>query len=79
MRTNLRDCRKSFELSDFAPSHKFLPGTLEFAIHTLVETRLDTSGFAQAKRRRQVSLLQNSPLTTIVILSGAKNLVFSEA
>ena len=26
---------------------QLLPGTLEFAIHTLVETRLDTSGFQQ--------------------------------
>ena len=29
---------------------QLMPGTLEFAIHTWVETRLDTSGFEQKYR-----------------------------
>jgi hypothetical protein len=35
------------------------------------------SGYPE--RKNLFSLLQNSPVTTIVILSGAKNLVFSNA
>ena len=36
---------------------QLIPGTLEFAIHTLVETRLDTSGFEQKYRNDETGLL----------------------
>ena len=38
----------------FPLEDQLMPGTLEFAIHTLVETRLDTSGFEQKYRNDEM-------------------------
>jgi transposase len=56
-----------------------MPGTLEFAIHTLVETRLDTSGFEQKYRNDETGRTAYDPkiLLKIVLLGFARGLVSS--
>jgi hypothetical protein len=40
---------------------QLMPGTLEFAIHTPVETRLNTSGFAQKYRNGETGRTASAP------------------
>jgi transposase len=56
-----------------------MPGTLEFAIHTLVETRLDTSGFEQKYRNDETGRAAYDPkiLLKIVLLGYARGLISS--
>jgi transposase len=58
---------------------QLLPGTLEFAIHTLVETRLDTSGFEQKYRNDETGRTAYDPkiLLKIVLLGYARGLISS--
>jgi transposase len=58
---------------------QLLPGTLEFAIHTLVETRLDTSDFEQKYRNDETGRVAYDPkiLLKIVLLGYARGLVSS--
>ena len=58
---------------------QLMPGTLEFAIHTLVETRLDTSGFAQKYRNDETGRTAYDPkiLLKIILLGYARGLVSS--
>jgi transposase len=58
---------------------QLLPGTLEFAIHTLVETRLDTSGFEQRYRNDETGRTAYNPkiLLKIVLLGYARGLISS--
>jgi transposase len=58
---------------------QLMPGTLEFAIHTLVETRLDTSGFEQKYRNDETGRTAYDPkiLLKIVLLGYARGLVSS--
>jgi transposase/IS5 family transposase len=58
---------------------QLLPGTLEFAIHTLVETRLDTSGFEQKYHNDETGRTAYDPkiLLKIVLLGYARGLVSS--
>jgi transposase len=58
---------------------QLMPGTLEFAIHTLVETRLDTSGFAQKYRNDETGRTAYDPkiLLKIVLLGYARGLISS--
>jgi transposase len=58
---------------------QLMPGTLEFAIHTLVETRLDTSGFEQRYRNDETGRTAYDPkiLLKIILLGYARGLVSS--
>ncbi len=58
---------------------QLMPGTLEFAIHTLVETRLDTAGFEQKYRNDETGRTAYDPkiLLKIVLLGYARGLVSS--
>jgi transposase len=58
---------------------QLMPGTLEFAIHTLVETRLDTSGFEEKYRNDETGRTAYDPriLLKIVLLGYARGLVSS--
>ena len=58
---------------------QLLPGTLEFAIHTLVETRLDTAGFEQKYRNDETGRRAYDPkiLLKIVLLGYARGLISS--
>ena len=58
---------------------QLMPGTLEFAIHTLVETRLDTSGFAQRYRNDETGRTAYDPkiLLKVVLLGYARGLISS--
>lgn len=58
---------------------QLMPGTLEFAIHTLVETRLDTSGFVQRYRNDETGRRAYDPkiLLKIVLLGYARGLISS--
>ncbi len=58
---------------------QLLPGTLEFAIHTLVETRLDTSGFEQQYRNDETGRAAYDPkmLLKIVWLGYSRGLISS--
>jgi transposase len=58
---------------------QLMPGTLEFAIHTLVETRLDTSGFEQKYRNDETGRAAYDPkvLLKIVLLGYARGLISS--
>ena len=58
---------------------QLMPGTLEFAIHTLVETRLDTSVFEQKYRNDETGRTAYDPkiLLKIVLLGYARGLVSS--
>ena len=58
---------------------QLMPTTLEFAIHTLVETRLDTSGFEQKYRNDETGRTVYDPkiLLKIVLLGYARGLVSS--
>jgi len=58
---------------------QLMPGTLEFAIHTLVETRLDTSGFEQRYRNDETGRTAYDPriLLKIVLLGYARGLISS--
>ncbi len=58
---------------------QLMPGTLEFAIQTLVETRLDTSGFAQKYRNDETGRTAYDPkiLLKIVLLGYARGLISS--
>jgi transposase/IS5 family transposase len=58
---------------------QLLPGTLEFAIHTLVETRLDTTGFEQKYRNEETGRRAYDPkiLLKIVLLGYARGLISS--
>ena len=58
---------------------QLMPGTLEFAIHTLVETRLDTSAFEQKYRNDETGRTAYDPkiLLKIVLLGYARGLVSS--
>ena len=49
---------------------QLMPGSLEFAIHTLVETRLDTAGFEQKYRNDETRRTAYDPklLLKIVLL-----------
>jgi transposase len=53
---------------------QLMPGTLEFAIHTLVENRLDTSGFEQKYRNDETGRTAYDPkiLLKIVLLGSRK-------
>lgn len=58
---------------------QLLPGTLEFAIHTLVETRLDTTVFAKQYQNDETARAAYYPkiLLTIVLLGYARGLISS--
>jgi transposase len=58
---------------------QLMPGTLEFAIHTLVETRLDPSGFEQKYRNDETGRTAYNPkiLLKIVLLGYARGLISS--
>lgn len=58
---------------------QLMAGTLEFAIHTLVETRLDTSGFEQKYRNDETGRVAYDPkiLLKIVLLGYARGLISS--
>jgi transposase len=58
---------------------QLMPGTLEFAIHTLVETRLDTSGFEQKYHNDETGRTAYDPkvLLKIVLLGYARGLISS--
>jgi transposase len=58
---------------------QLLPGTLEFALHTLVETRLDTSGFEQKYRNDETGRTAYDPkiLLKIVLLGYARGIISS--
>jgi len=58
---------------------QLMPGTLEFAIHTLVETRLDTAVFAQKYRNDETGRTAYDPkiLLKIVLLGYARGLISS--
>jgi transposase len=58
---------------------QLLPGTLEFAIITLVATRLDTSGFEQKYRNDEAVRVAYDPkiLLKIVLLGYAWGIVSS--
>lgn len=58
---------------------QLMPGTLEFAIHTLVETRLDTSGFERRYRNDETGRVAYDPkvLLKIVLLGYARGLISS--
>ena len=58
---------------------QLMPGTLEFAIHTLVETRLDTSGFEKKYRNDETGRMAYDPkvLLKIVLLGSARGLISS--
>ena len=58
---------------------QLMPGTLEFAIHTLVETRLDTSGFEPKYRNDETGRAAYDPklLLKIVLLGYARGLISS--
>jgi hypothetical protein len=53
---------------------QLMPGTLEFASHTLVENRLDTSGLAQRYRNDETGRIASDPkiLLKIVLLGYAR-------
>jgi len=58
---------------------ELMPGTSEFAIHTLVETRLDASGFEPKYRNDETGRTAYDPkiLLKIVLLGYARGLVSS--
>jgi len=58
---------------------QLVPGTLEFAIHTLVETRLDTGGFERKYRNDETGRTAYDPkvLLKIVLLGYARGLISS--
>jgi transposase len=58
---------------------QLMPGTLEFAIHTLVETQLDTSGFEQKYRNDETGRTAYDPkiLLKIVLLGYTRGLISS--
>jgi len=58
---------------------QLMPGTLEFAIHTLAETRLDMSGFEQKYRNDATGRTAYAPkiLLKIVLLGYARGMVSS--
>ena len=58
---------------------QLMPGTLEFAIHNLVETRLDTSGFIQRYRDDATGRTAYNPkiMLKIVLLGYARGLISS--
>jgi transposase len=58
---------------------QLMPGTLEFAIHTLVENRLDTSGFERRYRNDETGRVAYDPkvLLKIVLLGYARGLISS--
>jgi transposase len=58
---------------------QLLPGTLEFAIHTLVETRLDISGFEQKYHNDETGRRAYDPkiLLKVVLLGYARGLISS--
>jgi transposase len=58
---------------------QLMPGTLGFAIHTLVETRLDTSAFEQKYRNDETGRTAYDPkiLLKIVLLGYARGLISS--
>jgi len=58
---------------------QLMPGTLEFAIHTLVETRLDTSAFEQKYRNDETGRTAYDPkiLLKIVLLGYSRGLISS--
>jgi hypothetical protein len=58
---------------------QLMPGTLEFDIHTLVETRLDTSGFEQKYRNDETGRSAYDPkiLLKVVLLGYARGLISS--
>ncbi len=60
-------------------AEQLMPGTLEFAIHTLVETRLDTSGFEQKCRNDETGRAAYDPkiLLKIVLLGYSRGLISS--
>jgi hypothetical protein len=59
---------------------QLMPGTLEFAIHTLVETRLDTAVFTQKYQNDETGRAAYDPkiLLKIVLLGYARGLISSE-
>jgi len=58
---------------------QLMPGTLEFAIHTLVETRLDTSIFEARYRNDETGRLAYDPkiLLKVILLGYARGLISS--
>ena len=58
---------------------QLMPGTLEFAIHTLVETRLDTAVFTQKYQNDETGRAAYDPkiLLKIVLLGYARGLISS--
>ena len=53
---------------------QLMPGTLEFAIHTLVETRMDTSAFEQKYRNDETGRAAYDPkiLLKVVLLGSSE-------
>ncbi|MGD8227503.1 MAG: transposase [Desulfobacteraceae bacterium] len=58
---------------------QLIPGTLEFAIHTLVETRMDTSIFDDRYRNDETGRLAYDPkiLLKVILLGYARGLISS--
>jgi len=58
---------------------QLIPGTLEFAIHTLVETRMDTSIFEDRYRNDETGRLAYDPkiLLKVILLGYARGLISS--
>jgi transposase len=56
---------------------QLMPGTLEFAIHTLVESRLDTSCFEERYRNDETGRTAYDPkiLLKIILLGYARGLI----
>jgi len=59
---------------------QLMPGTLEFAIHTLEKTRLDTAGFEEKYRNDETGRCAYDPkvLLKIVLLGYARGLISSQ-
>jgi len=55
---------------------QLMPGTLEFAIHTLVETRLDTSGFERKYRNDETGRTAYDPKIRKLEQACRENVVF---
>ena len=58
---------------------QLMPGTLEFAIHTLVETRMDTSVFDDNYRNDETGRWAYDPkiLLKVVLLAYSRGLIYS--
>ena len=58
---------------------QLMPGTLEFAIHTLVETRLDTSAFEQKYRNDETGRTAYDPKILLKIVLPGFLLLYADS